>query len=442
QVSAKFINDAWGGTATTDRNLILSHLWCEPTTPSTPAPTEPAPSEPVPTEPAPSEPAPTEPAPSEPAPTTEIAARVNNKAFPAVFAPWANIDQNTGEDDNTKWAKHDLQFRTAASWGLKWSSGPEGTATSFTSDSIQKAKNNVAAVKAKNPNVIALVPILYRDADVSYLGETHPWWLRVNGSIVKGWEEGNNNRIDFRNADFQNAFINKAKSIMATGTFDGIMLDWWNEDEVNYSINFGAERVKLVKKLREAIGSDALIIVNSNLSNIPEEGASSINGLYMESGDLDTRAEWDTARNTLTWAEANLRKPTINSFEVWYNKDTGSRGQEYIMRAGATFSLTQSNGYTLFADPNDLLVNGKHIGDHKHNWYSFWSKGLGNPKAAGYQRSDGAYQREFDNGIVIYNPVGNPAVKVTLPKAMYSRAQGKTVTEVTVNGFDGDIFTY
>ncbi|MGL4610829.1 MAG: DUF4832 domain-containing protein, partial [Trueperaceae bacterium] len=53
QVSAKFINDAWGGTATTDRNLILSHLWCEPTTPSTPAPTEPAPSEPAPTEPAP-----------------------------------------------------------------------------------------------------------------------------------------------------------------------------------------------------------------------------------------------------------------------------------------------------------------------------------------------------------------------------------------------------
>ncbi|MGL4610274.1 MAG: carbohydrate-binding domain-containing protein [Trueperaceae bacterium] len=48
QVSATFINDAWGGTSTTDRNLILSYISCEPTTSSTPAPTEPAPTEPAP----------------------------------------------------------------------------------------------------------------------------------------------------------------------------------------------------------------------------------------------------------------------------------------------------------------------------------------------------------------------------------------------------------
>ncbi|MGL4608079.1 MAG: carbohydrate-binding domain-containing protein [Trueperaceae bacterium] len=38
QVSAKFINDAWGGTSTTDRNLVLSHIWCEPVSGGTPSP--------------------------------------------------------------------------------------------------------------------------------------------------------------------------------------------------------------------------------------------------------------------------------------------------------------------------------------------------------------------------------------------------------------------
>jgi hypothetical protein len=56
-VTATFINDAWGGTPATDRNLILSHIWCEPVEDGS-APTEPAPGEPIPTEPAPTEPAP------------------------------------------------------------------------------------------------------------------------------------------------------------------------------------------------------------------------------------------------------------------------------------------------------------------------------------------------------------------------------------------------
>jgi hypothetical protein len=70
-VTATFINDAWGGTPATDRNLILSHIWCEPITdgsiPTTPS--EPAPGEPTPPEPTPSEPS-TPPTPSEPPPST------------------------------------------------------------------------------------------------------------------------------------------------------------------------------------------------------------------------------------------------------------------------------------------------------------------------------------------------------------------------------------
>ncbi|MGL4609562.1 MAG: DUF4832 domain-containing protein [Trueperaceae bacterium] len=72
RVTGRFINDAWGGTASTDRNLILSHIWCEPTTSSKPPPTAP-------------EPAPTEPVPTSPDRGTETSVTINYAASNDVF---------------------------------------------------------------------------------------------------------------------------------------------------------------------------------------------------------------------------------------------------------------------------------------------------------------------------------------------------------------------
>ena len=105
------------------------------------------------------------------------------------------------------------------------------------------------------------------------------------------------------------------------------------------------------------------------------------------------------------------------------------------MRATTTLSLTLSDGYCLFSDPNPLPDP-----DHLHDWYDFWNKSLGRPRAKGVQNQDGSIQREFDQGLVVYNPPGNRPVTITFTTphtAVSSRTSGMTFT---VPHEDGDLF--
>lgn len=58
----------------------------------------------------------------------------------------------------------------------------------------------------------------------------------------------------------------------------------------------------------------------------------------------------------------------------------------------------------------------------------------------GVQRADGAWQREFTSGTVIYNPAGSPGIKVRFDKPRRSRATGISNIEHALNANDGDIF--
>ena len=92
-------------------------------------------------------------------------------------------------------------------------------------------------------------------------------------------------------------------------------------------------------------------------------------------------------------------------------------------------------GYEIAHDPNPLSTP-----DHLHNWYSFWNRSLGKPVARGTANSDGTVLREFENGTVVYNPMGNKAVSVTFPEDRRSAASGKTAPSHHLEGSDGDIF--
>jgi hypothetical protein len=106
------------------------------------------------------------------------------------------------------------------------------------------------------------------------------------------------------------------------------------------------------------------------------------------------------------------------------------------MRAATTLALTHSDGYTLFADPNGLPAP-----DHLHDWYPFWDfKSLGKPREPMIKRRDGAFQREFTGGTVVYNPLGNKIVTVTFDRPRTSAATGKSSTTFTVEGMDGDLY--
>jgi hypothetical protein len=106
-----------------------------------------------------------------------------------------------------------------------------------------------------------------------------------------------------------------------------------------------------------------------------------------------------------------------------------------LMRAITTLSLTHSDGYCLFSDPNPLPT-----GDHRHNWYPFWDQSLGRPISAGVTAPDGTFRRKFENGDIVYNPMGNKTVKIVFDEARTSVATGRTSKSHTLKSPDGDMY--
>jgi len=49
-------------------------------------------------------------------------------------------------------------------------------------------------------------------------------------------------------------------------------------------------------------------------------------------------------------------------------------------------------------------------------------------------------RREFENGTVVYNPLGNKAVAVTFPRIAEVLASGKTAQSHHLESPDGDMF--
>jgi hypothetical protein len=352
-----------------------------------------------------------------------IAERIAGRSFPSVFQAWARADNLKDEDPLVTTARHDLVWHGIESYGLRWDIEPVGLGEAFRPESIKKAHEKRRALLKLNPNVILIAEIRYRDAWRGFLPPNHEWWLRdERGRIVKGWAEGRFLRLDFTNPQFRRHVARRAGAVVESGVVDGVMLDWWSDDE---------HRLALVKAVRKAIGDEYLIITNTNDRTAPRT-APYINGYFMECTKSKKPEHWERIAATLRWAQNNLRQPRVNCVETWYHK---SRDDLHLMRAVTTLTLTQSNGYCLFSDPNPLPV-----GDHLHNWYPFWNKTLGRPICEGLDRPDGTIIRQFENGTVIYNPMGNKTVTVTFPEVRTRVSSGESSKSHILNSLDGDIF--
>ncbi len=310
-----------------------------------------------------------------------IADRINGRTYPSIFQAWSPIDNLPGEDKKTSLARHDLVFHGPGFFGLRWKGTPIGLATEIVPASIQIGLQIRKDILERNPRTILIAEIRYRDAAPNYLPADHAWWKRdATGNVVKGWEEGKMLQFDVANPEFQKHVAAQARAVVQTGVVDGIMLDWWKDD---------ADRLALIKVIRAAIGENALILVNANDRKTPQTAAY-VNGFFMECYRSRTIKDWNRIAETLEWAEANLRAPRINCLETWYHN---SREDLNLMRAATTLSLTLSDGYALFSDPNDLPKP-----DHLHNWYPFWSKSLGQTAREGCEaagRNNPARVREW-----------------------------------------------
>jgi len=352
-----------------------------------------------------------------------VETRIAKRTFPSVFQAWNAADNLKDEDNITTAARHDLIFHVADFFGLVWDHEYKGLATSFTSESIARGRRKRRELLRLNPNMVLIMEIRYRDAPRNFLPAGHKWWRRDSkAKLVMGWEEGEHIQLDLSDPEYRNHVAQRAEAAVKSGVVDGVMLDWWNDDD---------DRLTLIKTVRERIGEDALILANANDRQTPET-APYINGYFMECYRSKTPEDWERIAETLAWAGKNLREPRVNCLETWFHN---SREDLDLMRATTALSLTLSNGYCLFSDPNPLPVP-----DHLHNWYDFWDNDLGKPLSEGKKRADGSTLREFSKGAALYNPMGNIPVSVFFEEPRTSAATGKRSREHSLKPGDGDIY--
>ncbi len=422
------------------------------------------------------------------------------RSYPSIFQAWSGIENRPDTDELHRLAQHDLAFAhpytlLRIAWNISEAQPYSGLATDLLPSQLDTARQRKQELLSLNSNLLLLVEIRCRDAkylsrenetqvenwwDVGFYPPDSPYWLTdKDGEPVIGWGEDTNGDgkidendevlgylIDFTNPEMQNLMVNQAIALEKSGLFDGILLDWWNEDYATSSIGVDdwsdtiltreAEleaRLSILRKIREQVGDDFLILVNANMRQIPKS-APYVNGLFMECYKQDYTKGYDLNQilqmeKTLLWAEQHLREPRINCLEGWrvvtdYMGDLDTRVAERNseenrrwMRMITTLSLTHSDGYVLFGDDNAIPVP-----DHLHNWYDFWDADLGQPtqeKAVQYRDVEGLFIRAYENGWVVYNRSGAMRT-VTFDASVIGVNNGKRNSRHEIPDFDGEIF--
>ncbi len=146
--------------------------------------------------------------------------RIERRSFPSVFQAWNPAD-NLKESRETTEARHDLIFHGETFFGLEWENTHPGLSTSFATKSIERARERRISLLKKNPNLVLLIEIRYRDAHRSFLPDGHPWWKRDGkGTIIPGWEEGGYLQLDFANPQYREQIAKQAHAVISSGVAD------------------------------------------------------------------------------------------------------------------------------------------------------------------------------------------------------------------------------
>ncbi len=92
-----------------------------------------------------------------------VAGRISDRTFPSVFQAWNQAD-NLKEERAVTEARHDLIFHGEGFFGLRWDNVHRGLATNFTAASIRDGQRRRRDLLSRNPNLVLLMEIRYRDA--------------------------------------------------------------------------------------------------------------------------------------------------------------------------------------------------------------------------------------------------------------------------------------
>ena len=429
-----------------------------------------------------------------------IVERIENRLYPSVFGflqfDLLNKRPPDDVDDIWKWsyhkemlAYHDLFFTGTAFRAVSTRHFPQPQLIVDTGPLwyVHQERNEVQEL---NPNFLFLAGLDYYGTSSKHYPEDWPYWLRdETGNRIEdeGWDAL---LIDYTLPGAQDHIVKQVIAIAKCGIFDGIILDWWGENEDNEAItgvdgaghlyhgNRADALVSLARRIREAVGDDFLIIVNTD-DKIPRS-APYINGAFMETlydgktgiGKAHAREHFIEIENVLVWFEENFRYPQVNCLEAFgiANQPPDSPENQRQVRAFTTLSLTHSNGYVMYTTGitgpfedhphayeiweghTQEHVRGEyHIHHHQKYWYPFYDAPLGRPiggdetKGVLYQNPkgeeiEGLFIREFTNGWAVYNRSGKEQW-VYLPEKVSAVASGvKNKHWHTLPDLDGEIY--
>ena len=401
--------------------------------------------------------------------------RAVNREHPSVFGTWSHVLLNFPIPDEI-WALdyvqrmrayHDL-FVAGMGHGLEWKSTTDGVRVVGPWRVAEEAMINL---RSRNPNFLHIVPIYFYGAHPEVYPEDWSYWLRdSSGNRIRDGDWGEL-LIDYTHPEAQDHFVQQAIAVSKCGLFDGIFLDWWQQDEeinremadLYYGNRTNAE-VSMLRRIREAAEDDFLIIVNSRIQKIPLS-APYVNGAFMEGHRRHSREYLIEVESTLLWAEENFRYPQINSLEAWsiLTEPLSSPRNQQWMRVFTTLSLTHSNGYVSYVigfdgalshQPGYEIWEGHaaehaagevHEHTHEKSWHSFWDAPLGQAlggnetKGKLYRDRQGLFVREFTNGWAVYNRSGS-SQQIEFPEETTGVHSGVTGTQHTLADLDGEIY--
>ena len=416
--------------------------------------------------------------------------RVDDRRYPSVFQPWNDISNRPSLSPQERIASHDLLISGA--WDRKMTSGAWGVEIYFQDTDqgvvlmggVEQALQQREELLAMNPNLIFVNGSVHmRDSHVNKLfPKDSPYWIRdATGTPVEGWP--GTFLLDFTHPAVQDIIVSQALAVSRCGVFDGIFLDWWSEDRPvldGYRSNAAEQRARdvIIRRIREAVGEDFLILVNVNRSK-PHRAAPYINGLFMETVRDSARGYTyqglSGIESTMIWAENTLREPQIVCLEGWsIATQTPDPTLNYYttrlvdtkpdtpanlrwMRLFTTLSLTHSDGYVRFYsgyfydNPEERTYRygfwdaetGQPIGEpQEHYWFDFWDVDLGAPVgeiAERYGNRQGLFIREFDNGWAVYNRSGAPQA-LQLPEQATGVESGLRNILHILPDLDGEIY--
>ena len=408
-----------------------------------------------------------------------VGPRINDRDYPSIFAAWSGNDilnlPNLSDDE--KLIYHDL-FWGGLGFHLQWHPTPEGFRLFGRIDDAYWKREYLLS---QNPNFIRLVSFDYTDAELADYPEDWPYWIRdKNGNRVRVYAGASDFLIDFTHPVVQDILVQKAVAVAKCGLYDGIFLGQWQEDQATLNNDKGvyyrsveaegSARISLVRRIREVIGDDFLIIVETHQRPAPLS-APYVNGMFMEAiPDAQntgyTHAGLREIESTLLWSEQNLRDPQINALEgrgISLEPADSPRNQQ-TMRVITTLSLTHSDGYVCYnigvsgiiheheyeiwpGHEREHIEGKSHLHNHQHYWYDFYDAPLGRPvgkKAQLYHNTnghavEGLFMREFTNGWAVYNRSGKEQ-DIQLPMQATGVASGIIGVNHTLSDLDGEIY--